>query len=218
MSFAAAWLLFTGPLWANLEEENAVADGPQPARVQAHGQSDDLRAAEEMAARRLRWGLVAGGGLVLLAVCGWLFFTRRTLEFSIDSLHRVVRQMGVHSTEQEGGPATAKSPKHGLELAGSGGPGNPIRIELSPDRFAGQRLGLSLGRHPDLVDEVVAEASVSRRHLRISARGDRFFVEDLNSSNGTFMDEQRLKPFRPVCLNYGTKIAMGDLVLVASKL
>ena len=195
-----------------------MADSLQPTRMHAHGQPDDLRAAEENTAWRLRWGIVAGGGLVLFALCGWLLFTRRKLEFSIYSLHRIVRQMGVGSTELKRRPATAKGPKNGLELVGSGGPGNPIRIELSSDRFAGQRLGLSLGRHPDLVDEVVADASVSQRHLRISARGDQFFIEDLNSSNGTFMNEQRLKPFMPARLNHGTKVAMGDLVLVASKL
>ena len=103
-------------------------------------------------------------------------------------------------------------------LAGFDGRGRRVCIELSPARFAGQRLGLSLGRHPDLVDEIVADGNVSRRHLRIAAAGDRFYVEDLNSSNGTFLNEQRLSPFEPARLDYGAKVALGDLVLVASKL
>ena len=103
-------------------------------------------------------------------------------------------------------------------LAGFDSRGDRVRIELSPALFASQRLGISLGRHPDLVDEVVADASVSRRHLRIAAEGDQLYVEDLNSSNGTFLNEQRLSPFKPARLDYGAKVALGDLVLMASKL
>ena len=103
-------------------------------------------------------------------------------------------------------------------LAGFDGRGHRVCIELSPARFAGQRLGLSLGRHPDLVDEIVVDQNVSRRHLRIAAVDERFYVEDLNSSNGTFLNEQRLSPFEPARLDYGAKVALGDLVLVASKL
>ena len=103
-------------------------------------------------------------------------------------------------------------------LAGFDGHGNRVCIELSPARFAGQRLGLSVGRHPELVDEVVMDANVSRRHLRIAAQGDRFFAEDLNSSNGTHVNGQPLSPFKPARLDYGAEVALGDLVLVASRL
>lgn len=126
-----------------------------------------------------------------------------------------VEQMSRRVTKAE---AVAKGPKHGLALAGFDGGGNRVCIELPPARFADQRLGLSLGRHPDLVDEIVANKNVSRRHLRIAANGDQFYVEDLNSSNGTFLNEQPLSPFKPARLEYGTKVTLGDLVLVASKL
>ena len=99
----------------------------------------------------------------------------------------------------------------GLVLTGFDGRGNAIHISLSPDRFAGQRLGLSLGRHPELVDEVIDDDSVSRRHLRISFRGDQFYIEDLNSSNGTFLDRHRLSPFQPARLDHGATVALGGL-------
>ena len=102
-------------------------------------------------------------------------------------------------------------PTRGLVLTGFDGRGNAIHISLSPDRFAGQRLGLSLGRHPELVDEVIDDDSVSRRHLRISFRGDQFYIEDLNSSNGTFLDRQRLSPFQPARLDHGATVALGGL-------
>ena len=102
-------------------------------------------------------------------------------------------------------------PTRGLVLTGFDGRGNAIHISLSPDRFAGQHLGLSLGRHPELVDEVIDDESVSRRHLRISFRGDQFYIEDLNSSNGTFLDRHRLSPFQPARLDHGATVALGGL-------
>ncbi len=108
-------------------------------------------------------------------------------------------------------------PTRGLVLTGFDGRGDVIRISLSPERFAGQRLGLSLGRHPELVDEVINDASVSRRHLRISFRGDQFYIEDLNSSNGTFLDRHRLSPFQPARLDYGTTITLGALEVTVTK-
>ena len=103
-------------------------------------------------------------------------------------------------------------------LASSDGRSNHIRIELPLARFDAQGLGLSLGRHPNLVDEVVEDETVSRRHLRIVAKGDKFYVEDLHSLNGTFLNGKRLKkPFKPTWLTYGDEVALGNLVFVASE-
>ena len=103
-------------------------------------------------------------------------------------------------------------------LAGFDDRGNPVRIALPPTRFAGQRLGLALGRHPELVDEVVEDEKVSKRHMRISAQEDQFYIEDLNSLNGTFLDQRKLQPFTPTPLDYGALVRLGDLELMVSRL
>ena len=202
----------------SLEAAKAKADSLRAAEVLAQAKADSLKAAKAKAAQRLQWGIVAGVGLVLLALLGWLLFSRRKLLAALKNPRQFVQQMSRRATRKEATKAIAKGPKHGLALAGFDSRGDRIRIELSPAQFASQRLGLSLGRHPDLVDETVADENVSRRHLRIAAEGDQFYVEDLNSSNGTFLNDQRLSPFKPAQLDYGTKVALGDLVLTASKL
>ena len=157
------------------------------------------------------------GGVALVALVMALKKPRQLAQQTLAKPRQLVQQMSRRVTK-EGGGAVAKGPKYGLVLAGFDGRGHRVCIELSPARLAGQRLGLSLGRHPELVDEVVADESVSRRHLRIAAAGDQLYVEDLNSSHGTFLNEQRLSPFKLARLDYGAKVALGDLVLVASKL
>ncbi len=191
---------------AQREAEKARREAEQ-ARVQAEEASD-----------RFFFWLLLLGSVALAALVVALKKPRQFAQQTLEKPRQLVQQMSRRVTQKEEIEAIAKGPSRGLVLAGFDGGGNRVCIELSPARFVGQRLGLSLGRHPDLVDEIVADKNVSRRHLRIAADGDQFYVEDLNSSNGTLLNEQRLSPFKPMRLDYGAKVALGDLVLVASKL
>jgi pSer/pThr/pTyr-binding forkhead associated (FHA) protein len=56
----------------------------------------------------------------------------------------------------------------------------------------------------DLVDEVV-----SRRHLEIVQKDEKFMVRDLNSTNGTMLDDDRILPDRLYELKHNCKIGLG---------
>ena len=184
----------------------------------ARREAEEARAqAEEASDQFLVWLLLLSG-VALVALVVALKKPRQIAQQTLEKPRQLVQHISRRVTQKEREGAVAKGPKHGVVLAGFDGRGNRVCIELSPARFAGQRLGLSLGRHPELVDEVVADENVSRRHLRIAAEGDQLYVEDLNSSNGTFLNEQRLVPFKPARLDYGANVALGNLVLMASKL
>ncbi|MFI5345761.1 MAG: FHA domain-containing protein [Elusimicrobiota bacterium] len=51
---------------------------------------------------------------------------------------------------------------------------------------------LSVGRKPDN-DIVIDNPAISGHHCRISVQGGTYFVEDLESTNGTFVNEKRVK-------------------------
>lgn len=57
-------------------------------------------------------------------------------------------------------------------------------------------------------------AGVSRRHARLHCRPDGWFLEDLQSTNGTFLNETRLSPGQPACLHHGDLIRLGQLTLI----
>ncbi len=57
------------------------------------------------------------------------------------------------------------------------------------------------------------EGYVSRNHARIIAEQRRYYVVDLNSSNGTFVNEERLAPQTPRLLRDGDQVRMGRVVL-----
>ncbi|APR84028.1 Adenylate cyclase [Minicystis rosea] len=64
----------------------------------------------------------------------------------------------------------------------------------------------SLGRHPNnsiqLLDKIV-----SKEHCIIELRGDRWFLRDLGSLNGTFVNNERVRGEAP--LKHGDEIALG---------
>ncbi len=65
---------------------------------------------------------------------------------------------------------------------------------------------LTLGREPDN-DLVLAYTMVSRHHARITFDGKRCQVTDLESGNGTFIGNTRLKPNEPT--NWDSTLPLG---------
>lgn len=56
---------------------------------------------------------------------------------------------------------------------------------------------------------------VSTRHARIAASGDQWFVEDLGSTNGTYLGNQRLT--QPTTIMLGSQVRIGKTVLELRK-
>jgi len=68
----------------------------------------------------------------------------------------------------------------------------------------------------DLTNDGGLEKGVSRRHVQITRRGDKVFVEDLGSMNGTSLNLKKLAPYLPQLLKSGDKLQLGRLMLQVS--
>ncbi len=66
-----------------------------------------------------------------------------------------------------------------------------------------------IGRSSD-VDMVLVEDMVSRRHAKISTMGGEVIIEDLGSTNGTFVNGERIKRIR---LKVGDRILVGTSII-----
>jgi predicted component of type VI protein secretion system len=106
----------------------------------------------------------------------------------------------------------------GWLLSGSDAGGAMLRLVFGETELARAYLGLTVGRHPALCERMVADDSVSRRHFRIGIADGKLFVEDLNSLNGTFLDDRELAPFQPAPLLPGQEIQAGRVSFSVSRL
>lgn len=67
---------------------------------------------------------------------------------------------------------------------------------------------IALGRDP-ASDIVISSDSVSRRHARMSIEGGRRLATDLQSTNGTYVNDQ---PILSEFLNHGDQVKVGDTI------
>ncbi|MFV0388408.1 MAG: FHA domain-containing protein [Pyrinomonadaceae bacterium] len=98
-----------------------------------------------------------------------------------------------------------------IERGGSIGTEFPITAEES---YIG-RWDADNGVFPDVdLDTHDPEAKVSRKHARILKQEGKFFLEDIGSTNGTFINRgRRLIPGNPHPLNTGDEIIVGKTFL-----
>lgn len=70
-----------------------------------------------------------------------------------------------------------------------------------------------LGKKKEEADCVLEDMSVSRMHARITKEKDGFYLEDLNSTNGTWKNGLRLQPYEKRKLEKEDEIKLGKVVL-----
>ncbi|MGN1145330.1 MAG: DUF6382 domain-containing protein [Acetatifactor sp.] len=71
-----------------------------------------------------------------------------------------------------------------------------------------------LGKKREEVDICLEDISVSRIHARIVKEEEKVYIEDLNSTNGTLINGQRLQPYEKRKLEEGDEIKCGKTVLI----
>ena len=97
--------------------------------------------------------------------------------------------------------------------------GSPSHVLVVDGANHGERAELSeapilIGRGPDAAIRL-DDDYVSTRHARIAASGDQWFVEDLGSTNGTYIGSARIT--QPTTLQLGTQVRIGKTILELRK-
>ena len=94
-----------------------------------------------------------------------------------------------------------------------------MRIEVlidgeEPKIYPLNKSKIVLGSH-ESCDIILPSKNVSRKHLVITVRDDQFFVSDQGSTNGSFINEQRLVPGSSVEFTSFFPVRLGTDVLVS---
>jgi hypothetical protein len=116
----------------------------------------------------------------------------------------------------DGGPGPDYSDATGMHTAGS-----PKRQGGSPKLRVGTAAGLKSGAAYDLsqgallgrgdqADIVLEDSFASTRHARLVPHGDVIVLEDLGSTNGTYLNDEPLRGPQP--LHPGDRVRIGDSV------
>ena len=97
--------------------------------------------------------------------------------------------------------------------------GAPTHVAVVDGANAGETASLDhapllIGRGSDAAIRL-DDDYVSTRHARIASSGDEWFVEDLGSTNGTYIGSHRLT--QPTTLQLGTKVRIGKTTLELRK-
>jgi hypothetical protein len=94
----------------------------------------------------------------------------------------------------------SRGPRH---LVVTAGPLSGTRITLGEE-------AILIGRADDST-LVLTDDFASSRHARLTNRGGQWYVEDLGSTNGTYLDQQRVQG--PLLVGPGQPIRIGQTVL-----
>ena len=97
--------------------------------------------------------------------------------------------------------------------------GAPSHVAIIDGANAGETISLDLaplliGRGADAAIRL-DDDYVSTRHARIASSGDQWYVEDLGSTNGTYIGPHRLT--QPTALQLGSQVRVGKTTLELRK-
>jgi S1-C subfamily serine protease len=141
-----------------------------------------------------------------------------------------VAYVNMRSKPKTSSPAVAKEPPAPdplrlppatgvrLMLTGKDGNGANQRLEVNKAMVDRHPDGVVLGREPAAgnvrLPDDRPKALVSREHARFSLKGDHFQIEDARSSNGTFLNGEKLTAYQPRPLRTGDKVRFADLEFI----
>lgn len=126
----------------------------------------------------------------------------------IDSTPRADRRAQRQAQKQSAKTRAARRPR-----------GAPTHIAIVDGANAGEQISLDhapllVGRGSDAAIRL-DDDYVSTRHARIASSGDQWFVEDLGSTNGTYIGSHRLT--QPTSLQLGSQVRIGKTTLELRK-
>lgn len=87
------------------------------------------------------------------------------------------------------------------------GKNNKYHIDLT-------RVPFSVGKLKGVVEVIINDNSLSRMHAKFTRESNKYFMQDLNSTNGTFKNGIRLDPNQKVAIEPGDEIGLGKLKFI----
>ena len=145
----------------------------------------------------------------------WIFVLAAISVIRSDMFGARVAREGNRSQERKAAKAASKArskpakPRRGtptaVAIVEGGNKGEVVSLDSAP---------LLIGRGNDAAIRL-DDDYVSTRHARIASSGEQWYVEDLGSTNGTYVGSSRIS--QPTAISLGTQIRIGKSILELRK-
>jgi adenylate cyclase len=194
-----------GEVIVDEEDQNIFGDGVNlAARIQAIAEPGGIavsRAVRDVTELRIDYAFVDGG------------------EHAFKNVSRAVHVYHVRTASGTAAKTTTRVvPQIILHFEGADSAGQKYGFDVALDKLMATSQGMVIGRAAEQCELVVAHATVSRRHARLSLAGETLQIEDLGSTNGTAVNGTTLRASAPAALQVGAKLKLGDVELAIRQL
>jgi hypothetical protein len=144
----------------------------------------------------------------------WIFVLSAISVIRSDMFGARVAREGTRSQERQAVKAAKPRPKPAKPRRGT-----PTAVAIVEGGNKGEVVSLDgapllIGRGNDAAIRL-DDDYVSTRHARIGSSGDQWYVEDLGSTNGTYVGNSRIS--QPTAISLGTQIRIGKSILELRK-
>ena len=89
------------------------------------------------------------------------------------------------------------------------------KLDTRPSDDMLSQVAGAIHRANDRISEIIDDDYVSTRHAGVAASGDEWFVEDLGSTNGTYVGSVRIT--QPTTIGLGIQVRIGKTILELRK-
>jgi hypothetical protein len=170
------------------------------------------------------------GAVPLIAILGLFGLSRMRFGMPADELKAIVEAQGAPSLRMpaaaapappvrtaQRAPARPTPPQSPVTAPRGAGNTHGARlvavdhIDPVPAEYSLMKDEISIGRGEDN-DVVIPHASVSRQHARLMRRDGGFELMDLNSTNGSYVDDRQIRG--SAFLSAGSQVRLGDIRFV----
>ncbi len=89
-----------------------------------------------------------------------------------------------------------------------------VSLALEQPMILGRGTGSDAEKMLDLTEFQGLLYGVSRQHCKFERRGERLYVADLGSTNGTYYNDKQLPPFQDQAVGHGDRLIIGAMHVV----
>ena len=191
------------------EEEKQAAEA---AREEAEAEAEVAQQERRESSELLKQGALVGAALVILVLLGWFLTSQRKKRSLAAAAARLQEaEQEAEAARQVAAAAPQAAPFKCL-LEGTDETGQPFALSI-PALALGDPDGVVVGRNPANAEFIINNEAISREHVKLTCMDGDLQVQDLDTTNGTWLNGRQLSPGISSLLQDNDQLELGPVRL-----